>query len=140
MWLSHHYPDDYDRCVRVGRSHVCRRCIVLYPVSVAVLLAGLVAGSVAPTITAAALVVLPLPAIVEWTLEHRGRISYSPRRQIAVTVPLAVGLGAGFVRYFASRTDLLFWGIVVAYSAWCGAVALWWRSPAPTDDPDAAPR
>ncbi|HET6663331.1 MAG TPA: hypothetical protein VFG94_03700, partial [Acidimicrobiales bacterium] len=29
--LSHHWPDEYDRCVTVGGRKVCRRCLVLYP-------------------------------------------------------------------------------------------------------------
>lgn len=133
LWLSHHDPDDYDRCVRIGRSHVCRRCLWLYPISVAVLIAGLAVADVPAAVTAVALIVLPLPAVVEWVLEHRGRVAYSPRRQVLVTIPLAIGLGAGFVRYFASRTDPLFWGIVVLYAGACAAVALLWRAPPPDD-------
>ena len=33
MWLAPHHPDQYDRCVTVGDRHVCRRCLVLYPVA-----------------------------------------------------------------------------------------------------------
>ena len=33
IWLSHHYPEQYDRCVLVGRKHICRRCMALYPLS-----------------------------------------------------------------------------------------------------------
>jgi uncharacterized membrane protein len=38
-WLSHHPPAELDRCYRVGRVHLCARCLGTYPV----LLAGLVA-------------------------------------------------------------------------------------------------
>ena len=38
IWLSHHAPDEYDRCIAVGRAHVCRRCLVLYPVTFAALI------------------------------------------------------------------------------------------------------
>ena len=41
MYLSHHWPSDYDRCAVVGGMHICRRCLVLYPVA---LVAGLVVG------------------------------------------------------------------------------------------------
>ena len=129
MWLSHHYPEDYDRCVRVGHRHLCRRCVVLYPLAVLVLGIG-AALAVDPAVTAAALVILPLPAVVEWTLEHLGVVAYAPARQVAVTIPLAVGLGAGFVRYFEQRTDPWFWTVVLGYGGWCAAVALWsWRHP-----------
>src|SRR5262245_14917974 len=102
MWLAHHYPEDYDRCVRIGRSHVCRRCLVLYPLAFATMVVAL--AICAPTgsgsgVLAAAMVVLPLPAVVEFVLEHRGVLRYQPARQIAVTVPLALGLGCGFARY-----------------------------------------
>ena len=33
MWLSHHWPPDYDRCAVVAGLHVCRRCLVLYPLA-----------------------------------------------------------------------------------------------------------
>ena len=33
MMLSHHFPEDYDRCAVVAGFHVCRRCLVLYPVA-----------------------------------------------------------------------------------------------------------
>ena len=41
LWLSHHYPHEYDRCIRVGDSHICRRCSVFYPVTFAVMFATL---------------------------------------------------------------------------------------------------
>ena len=33
MCLSHHWPTGYDRCAVIGGLHVCRRCLVLYPVA-----------------------------------------------------------------------------------------------------------
>ena len=43
MWLSHHWPSGYDRCTVIAGRHVCRRCLVLYPVA---LVAGVAAGLV----------------------------------------------------------------------------------------------
>jgi len=37
FWLSHHPPDELDRCYRVGAWHVCARCLGTYPVLFAVL-------------------------------------------------------------------------------------------------------
>ena len=43
LWLSHHPPHELDRCVVVGGRHVCRRCVLLWPltfVAFALALAG----------------------------------------------------------------------------------------------------
>ena len=124
MWMAHHYPEDYDRCVLIGRSHICRRCLVLYPLAFAVLaLAG--AGVRWPhPLDPWLLVLLPLPGVVEFVAEHRGWVGYHPVVQSLLTVPLAVALGVGFDRYLHHPGDLLFWGVVVAYGGVCAASAL----------------
>ncbi len=76
-WLSHHPPSELDRCYRVGRFHVCARCLGTYPV----LLVGLL-GQIflrAPLSLAADVplsVGLVLPATLDWALgrfgPHRG--------------------------------------------------------------------
>lgn len=133
LWLSHHWPDDYDRCVVVGRRHVCRRCLVLYPVAGVVMVAALAGGWGSGDLAGWLLVLLPLPAVADLCLEHLGVVEPSPPRLVAVTVPLAVGLGAGFARYVESPGDALFWGVVVAYTAVClVAVAIGWRRRPPS--------
>ena len=131
LWLAHHYPEDYDRCVRIGRSHVCRRCLALYPVAFVVMVAT--AGWQPPTpVDVVIVALLPLPGVVEFVAEHLGAVRYSPRRQVALTVPLAVGLGRGLARYLEDRTDPLFWSVVVVYALVCGLAAWYrWRRPAP---------
>lgn len=124
LWLSHHLPEDLDRCVVIGGRHVCRRCLVLYPVSAVVAVAVLASGQVASAGVALALVVLPLPAVVDFVAEHLGLIGRSDRRLVAVTVPLGFGLGAGFARYLDRPTDPLFWGVALVYSGVCLASAL----------------
>jgi len=116
MWLAHHYPEDYDRCIVIGRSHVCRRCVVLYPLAFVVMLATL-SWHPETTVDVVLLVVLPLPALVELSLEQLGVLTYNPRRQMLVTVPLGLGLGRGFAIYLDDQTSRLFWGVVVAYTA-----------------------
>jgi hypothetical protein len=115
MWLAHHYPEDYDRCLRVGRRHVCRRCAVLYPVAFVTLI--LTAGAHPPAAVDVVLVaLLPLPALVEFVLEHLGVLRYSPVRLVALTLPLGVGLGRGLARYLDDHGDRLFWGVVILYT------------------------
>lgn len=127
LWLSHHYPEDYGRCVRIGRSHVCRRCLALYPVTLVALIAGLAVGPEVTNDAIAAVVVmivLPVPAVVEFVLEHLGLVGYHPGRQIAVTVVMAVALGLAFARYLRHPGDVVFWAAIAVYGSVCLASAL----------------
>jgi hypothetical protein len=127
VWLAHHWPEDYDRCVVVAGRHVCRRCLVLYPLALAVMLLALGGARPSGSGEVAVLVLLPVPAVVEFVAEHLGALRYSPRRQVAVTVPLGVALGTGFARYLERPTDPLCWAVVAGYGGLCLGVAVWSR-------------
>ncbi len=125
IWLSHHWPDQYDRCARVGRRHVCRRCLVMYPVAVV----AAVVASVGPwwprDLDVWLIPLLPLPAVVDFIVDNLGLVRYSARRQAALTAIGAVAAGAGYVRYLDRPGDPVVWGTVLAYGALClGAVVL----------------
>ncbi len=124
LWLSHHWPEDYDRCVRLGRTHVCRRCLVLYPLALVVLVASLAGWWLPSWADTWVLVLLPLPAVIDFVAEHLGWVRPSPPRLVAVTVPLGVALGQGFALYVDQPTSPLFWGVVLGYSAVCIAALL----------------
>lgn len=126
LWLSHHYPDAYERCVRIGSRHLCRRCLMLYPLAFAVAALALAGVTLPDPWSMVALVVLPVPALVELVVEQVGGRAYDPRRQAVVTVPLGLGLGVGFSRYLADTTDPWFWGVTLGYST-VGLAAVWWR-------------
>ncbi len=68
---------------------------------------------------------LPLPSVVEFVLEHLDVIGYQPVRQVLLTLPLAVALGRGFAIYVEDPTSRLFWGVVLVYGGVCVAAAVW---------------
>lgn len=119
MWLSHHWPDEYDRCARVRGRLVCRRCLVLYPVSlVAALFLGLVA-SWPERLDPWFLWLLPLPAVLEFVAEQLRLVQHSPTRLVVVTVPLAVACGRMYVRYLDDQRDGLVWTVGATYLLVC---------------------
>lgn len=136
LWLSHHDPSDYHRCVRVGRTRVCRRCLVLYPLAFVVLVLARAGVRWPASLDGVLLVLLPLPAVAEFFAEHLTGFGYRPGLQMAATVPLAVALGVGFDRYLDRQTDPLFWAVVVVYGGACLAALLVGasRRPPPPDD------
>ncbi|HEX2578456.1 MAG TPA: hypothetical protein VHK88_19075 [Aquihabitans sp.] len=121
MWLSHHWPSGYDRCAVVAGLHICRRCLVLYPLA---LVAGIAIGigswwphRLDPWV----LWLFPLPGVVEFVLDNVGAIRYSPVRQVVLSAAGAVAAGLGYVRYLDDATDALVWSVVAAYTTACVA-------------------
>lgn len=124
MYLSHHWPHQYDRCAVVGGLHVCRRCLVLYPLALVTGIA-VAQGTWWPhRIDAWVLWLFPLPGVVEFVLDNLGRIGYSPRRQVVLSAAGAVAAGVGYVRYLHHTTDHLVWSVVAVYTAACLAAAV----------------
>lgn len=127
MWLSHHSPEQLDRCVRVGHRHVCRRCLVLYPLA----FASLAAAVAAPSSVAAsrwwvvAWWALPAPAILDWAAESAQRARYSPRRQVAATVLVAPALGSALAVWVRDPGALR---VAAPFGTWalvCLAIWVW---------------
>lgn len=115
LLLSHHPPSQYDRCLRVGRYHVCRRCAVLYPLAFVVALASVLGAHWPATWDSTLLFLLPLPVTLEFAIERFGGIRYAPRRQMLLTVIAAPAFGRGLARYALHPTDRLFWGMVLLF-------------------------
>ncbi len=67
FWLSHHPPEELDRCYRIGGIHVCARCLGTYPV-----LFGAIAWQLsqrwplAHPLDVPVAVALVLPASLDW--------------------------------------------------------------------------
>lgn len=81
VWLSHHDEREADRCVRIGRAHVCRRCLAIYGAFVPALIAMLTVwrDQLEPRDVSAALTLTGLAAI-DFVLVVRRRLDYSPLR------------------------------------------------------------
>jgi hypothetical protein len=126
MWLAHHWPDHYDRCVHVAGRPVCRRCLWLYPLTVAVALAALADVLLWPRSLDPLLIwTVCIPGTLEFVGEQLGRLRYSARRQVLATISVALPLGRGLSYEFASRWSWEFWGPLLTYgSIWFTAAAV----------------
>ena len=128
MWLAHHHPDQYERCVTFGTLHVCRRCLVLYPLAVLCAVVVLLTDP-PPTLLIAAMWLLPAPVMAEWVGEHLGHLSHSPRRQVVLTALAAPALGAALAWHATSPFELAAlapmttWAIVGLAAALLGRAA-----------------
>lgn len=67
---------------------------------------------------------LPVPVVVEWWCEQLDLISYSARRQVALTLLCAPAVGVGLARYLESPGDPLFWAVAGTYAVVCLAAPL----------------
>jgi len=100
---------------------------VLYPSAAAVMVLSLIVGFHAPsTVTQALMWLLPVPMVIEWTVEHLRFVRYSPRRQVAVTLIGAPSLGLALATHLidpfsgAAVAPMLTWAGVCAVTAFVG--------------------
>jgi hypothetical protein len=124
MWMSHHWPEDHERCVSVRGRMVCRRCVVLYPIALCVVVVFGFWDVWPDRIDSWLLWLLPLPAVVELAGEHLGYLRPHAGRLILVTVPLAVACGRLYLRYIDQPTDELALSVVGVYGGLCVLVVL----------------
>jgi hypothetical protein len=121
MYLSHHWPEQYDRCSIVGGLHVCRRCLVLYPLAIVTAVAVSIGSWWPHRLDAWALWVLPLAGVIEFVADNIGTVAYSARRQAILSSLGAVAAGIGYTRYLHDTTDPLVWSVVAVYTSVCVA-------------------
>jgi hypothetical protein len=119
LWLSHHYPDEYDRCVTIGHTNVCRRCSVFWPACFAATLFALVGVRWPEGLDPWLLWLLPVPVVVEWWLERLRLVAYSPWRNTVFSLVCAPAVGVGLARYLLEPSDGLFWTVVAVYAVVC---------------------
>lgn len=125
--LSHHEPADDDRtyAVTVGgrQERLCARCTGVYPGILVGLLAGVLAAG--PLASTALLLVVPLPALVDWTVTRFTPRSGNNLVRTATGLLLGYGYGLGFVTLLL-RGDLRVLAIGAGYGG-IAAALLWIR-------------
>ena len=142
LWLSHHWPDEYDRCIHVGRRHICRRCAVFYPVCFATMALALAGVRWPVRFDPWLLWLMSVPVVLEWWMEHLGVWRYSARRSVVTALLVAPAVGVGLARYLEHPGDRLWWAVVLTYGVICLVPMLisHRRSPAaPPPAPTATP-
>ncbi len=93
LWLSHHYACDADRCVRIGGTHVCRRCLSMFVgfVPAVVLLLSSWRDDLQAGDTGLVLA-LTIVAGLEFVQVVRRRTPYSARRVLVLSPPVGAVL------------------------------------------------
>ena len=119
MLWTHHWTNQHDRCAHIGGRLVCRRCLVLYPVTFVVLVLAHFGIRWPENLDTLLLFALPLPLVLDFVSEHMGFTRYSPRRQVATTFLGAIALGHAFARYLDHHNDPRFWTMVSCYGGLC---------------------
>lgn len=94
FWLSHHHPEEWNRCYRFGQVHVCARCLGTYPTLVVAVALQFALG--APLVYPLDLwlgVLLVLPATLDWAWGrfHPGRFGNLWRTSTGVLLGLGLG-------------------------------------------------
>lgn len=126
IWLAHHHSGECHRCVEIAGWNICRRCVWVYPsVVLAAAVLGVSGWKPGGATVALGISALLIAFLVDWTLEHLGRIDYSPLRQVAVSLPAGVAGGLALSVHLRSpfapeaTVPIVVCGIVA------GSIALW---------------
>jgi uncharacterized membrane protein len=93
FWLSHHPPEELDRCYRLGRVHLCARCLGTYPVAFLGIAAQLVLRApLAHPLDVPLGLALVLPATIDWALGRFDPHRFSNPWRTFTGVLLGLGL------------------------------------------------
>ncbi len=94
FWLSHHPPDELDRCYRLGAVHVCARCLGTYPVMFAAIVAQVALRfPLEHPLDVPLCVALVLPATIDWALGRFDPHRFSNAWRTLTGIFLGLGLG-----------------------------------------------
>ena len=126
MWLAHHWPAHYERCVVIAGRHVCRRCLALYPLTLVVAFAAVGGLLLWPRRFDPELIwLLSIPGTIEYVAEQLGVLRYRARRQFVATALTAIPLGRGMSYEFDHRWSWYFWGPLLVFGTiWFAATII----------------
>ncbi len=117
FWLSHHWPEHYaERCFKVGRLHLCRRCSALYPLGFLVATAAALGWPIWPEQwDPVAIWILCLPPTTAFVGEMLGWFRYSGRWQVGTTLLAGLAFGKALGYELVSRWSSEFWGPIAVF-------------------------
>ena len=125
--LSHHHPEQEERCFIFAGRHLCRRCFIIYPTA---LFVGIVFNTALPPVPESLawflVLILPAGATVEHLGELSGTLPYSKRRATILNVVMAFGIGVGLSALWGPQTNALFWVPLALYGIAWGVP--WWTA------------
>ncbi len=120
LWLSHHHDDELDRCVRVGGTFVCARCLGTYPTLFAlVALQFELKASLSHPWDVALSTALVLPATLDWAWGRFRPHDFTNLWRWFTGLLLGAGLGrACYVHVQRPFPPVLLWplGVVTAFA------------------------
>ena len=121
---------------RLGRYHVCRRCLALHPLSLAVALASVAGHPPWPGRFDPGIVwLLSLPATAAYMAEALGWIRYRPWVQVATMLVAALAFGRALGYELLDRWQPVFWGPIAVFGGlWFFATVIGMRT-RPTSPP-----
>ena len=106
--------------------HVCRRCLVLYPLALVAAVLASAGVSWPDRVDGWLCWLLPLPAVVEFVGEQLGLLRHRPARLVVDHGPAGRGrAGRSTPVTSTTRATCWSWSIVITYAGICIAVSLW---------------
>lgn len=114
--LAHHEPEEYHKCwqitIRHKQVHLCSRCTGIYPGIAAALLTWWFLPHLVPEVVGVA--VLPLPALLDWTVTTY--TEWDGWNVARTATGVALGAGYGFGLGYLAAGDLTVLTIGVGYA------------------------
>jgi uncharacterized membrane protein len=111
FWLSHHPPEELDRCFKLGPVHVCARCLGAYPVMfAAIALQFALKAPLEHPLDLPAGVALVVPAVADWALGRFRPHAFSNLWRFSTGILLGLGLSRSlFIHLQKPLPPVLLW-------------------------------